>query len=167
MLCQLCGKNNASIYFTKIVNGKVEETHICEACAKKGEDFDFDLPFSFHDLFTVLMGSIKEDEETNNDKCPQCGLTHNEFSKTGMFGCVNCFKVFEKEIDSLLKGIHEHNNHIGKTPSRLDKKTNNINEIESLRVELEESIAKEEFEKAAILRDKIKSMKEKSDNSKE
>lgn len=166
MLCQSCGKNNASIHFTKIINGNIEEKHICEMCAKEGNNYEFELPYPFHELFAGLMGSVKK-EEVKDDGCSQCGLTHSEFSKTGKFGCVNCFKVFEKDVDSLLKGVHGHNNHIGKTPSRINSKMVNRKEIESLKTQLEESIAREEFEKAAKLRDKIKSIKEKIDNSKE
>ncbi len=168
MLCQSCGENNASIHFTKIINGNIEEKHICETCAKKGNEFEFDLPFSFHDLFAGLMGTIKESEvERKSEECIECGLTHREFSKTGKFGCVNCFKVFEKEVDSLLKGVHGHNNHIGKIPIRLNNKIVYKKEIESLKEKLEELISKEEFEKAALVRDEIKLMKEKIENSKE
>ena len=52
MLCGDCGKNEATIHFTKIVNGDVTELHLCEECAKKYKEFDFDTSFSFHKFLT-------------------------------------------------------------------------------------------------------------------
>lgn len=168
MLCESCGEKDASIHFTKIINGNIEEKHLCDNCAKKGNDLDFDLPFSFHKLFTGLIDSIKEDHpETKDILCSKCGLTYNKFLETGKFGCSNCFESFEEDVDSLLKGIHGHNHHTGKIPIRANSKILHKREIESLRKELEQSIDKEEFEKAALLRDEIKIVKEKLDNSEE
>lgn len=166
MLCQSCGEKDASIHFTKIINGNIEEKHLCDNCAKEVDDLDFGLPFSFHKLFTGLISSMQEDhQETKDISCLQCGLTYNKFLETGKFGCSNCFKAFEEDVDSLLKGIHGHNHHTGKIPLRVNNKIIHKREIESLRNELEESIAKEEFERAALLRDEIRTMKEKLDNS--
>lgn len=35
MLCEKCGRNNASVHITKNINGRVTELHLCEECAKK------------------------------------------------------------------------------------------------------------------------------------
>ena len=34
MLCQVCNKNEATVHYTKIINGEIEELHICEECAR-------------------------------------------------------------------------------------------------------------------------------------
>ena len=168
MLCQSCGESNASIHLTKIVNGKVEEKHLCNICATEGINSNFELPFPFHKLFTGLMESIEEDpKETKDILCLECGLTYSEFLETGKFGCSDCFYVFEEDVDSLLKGIHGHSRHIGKVPLRLRGEGIHRKEIESLRAQLEKFIAEEEFEKAALLRDEIKQINEKLDNSEE
>ena len=166
MLCQLCGERDASIHFTKIVNGNVEEKHICDLCAKEGNELDFNLPFSFQTLVTGLISTLKEDTQKVKDvSCPECGLKYNRFLETGKFGCSNCFNAFEEDVYELLKGIHGHSHHLGKIPLRINSKIRNIREIESLKDELDKSIAQEEFEKAAFLRDEIKIIKEKLDNS--
>ena len=168
MLCQSCSENNASIHFTKIINGNIEEKHLCDSCAKKGNDLDFDLPFSFHKLFTGLIDSIQEDQtETKDVSCSKCGLTYKKFLETGKFGCSNCFNTFPEDVDSLLKGIHGHDHHTGKIPLRGNNKIIQQREIDLLRKELEQSIIKEEFENAALLRDKIKMIKEKLNSSEE
>ena len=43
MLCESCGKNEAYIHYTKIVNGKHSEVHLCEECALKHYDLDTSL----------------------------------------------------------------------------------------------------------------------------
>ena len=168
MLCQLCGEKDVSIHLTKIINGNIEEKHLCDDCAKHSKDLDFDLPFSFHKLFTGLIGSMEPDhEETKDISCHRCGLTYDKFLESGKFGCSDCFETFGEDIDSLLRGIHGHGQHIGKTPVGSKTKTLQEEKIQSLKDELEKSIAEEEFEKAALLRDEIKKIKEKLDNPEE
>ena len=35
MLCQNCGKNEANIKYTQVINGVKKEIALCEDCAKK------------------------------------------------------------------------------------------------------------------------------------
>ena len=43
MLCSNCGKNEANVRYTRIINGEKTEFALCEDCAKKMglEDIDF------------------------------------------------------------------------------------------------------------------------------
>ena len=34
MICQMCGKNPASVHFTEIHDNKMTEMHLCEGCAR-------------------------------------------------------------------------------------------------------------------------------------
>lgn len=164
MLCDKCNKNMATIHFTKIINGHVEERHLCETCAKENDelDFTFEVPLSFEKLFTGLIDSMQEDTGKRQDTaCPKCGLTYKKFQEVGKFGCAKCYEVFKKDITSLLKGIHGHSAHQGKVPVESKDKAIQKKAIESLKIELEKSIAKEDFERAAYLRDEINRLREK------
>jgi len=164
LLCEKCNKNNATIHFTKIINGQVEERHLCETCAKENNEleFNFEVPFSFEKLFTGLIDSIQEDPGKRKDiTCPKCGLTYKKFQEVGKFGCAKCYEVFRKDISSLVKGIHGHNTHQGKVPIKTKDKVIQKKAIESLKMELEKSIEKEDFERAAYLRDEINRLREK------
>ena len=168
MLCQSCGEKDASIHLTKIINGNIEEKHLCDNCAKDGDELDFNFPFSFQTLFTGLISTMKEDPQKDKElSCPECGMGYNKFVETGKFGCANCFSAFEEDVYELLRGIHGHSHHVGKIPLRINSKIHNIREIESLKDKLNKSIAQEEFERAAYLRDEIKTIKEKLDSSEE
>lgn len=166
MLCQYCNKNDATIHLTKIVNGNIEEKHLCETCAKSSNDFNFDFPFPFHKLFTGLLEAssenLAEKQKFKNVNCPRCGLDYRKFVESGKFGCAKCYEVFTDEIDALLKNIHGHSRHIGKIPAQAEEGILEKREIENLKKELDENIKIENFEEAAVIRDKIKEINEKS-----
>ncbi|HHV38678.1 MAG TPA: hypothetical protein GXX70_04175 [Tepidimicrobium sp.] len=164
MLCQNCNQKNATVHYTKIINGEVDELHLCDECAK-GID-DFDTSFSFHKLLTGLIDSVQTEAMERQDsdiKCSFCGLGYREFKKTGRFGCANCYNSFKGKLIPLLKGIHGHNTHVGKVPKRANQDIIRRREIDRLREELDLLVAREAFEEAAVLRDKIKELEDQLD----
>ena len=163
MLCDVCKKRNASIHYTKIINGKIEEKHLCETCAFDNQDFDFDKPFSIHKLFSGLFENAKteSDKKVNDITCSNCGLTFSTFQKTGKLGCSKCYDEFSEYIRPIISGIHGHNHHRGKTPNRINPDILLKKEVDELAQKLEEAVKKEEFEQAAVLRDEIKRVKAK------
>ena len=96
MLCPECGKRPATIHYTKIVNGHKTEMHLCEVCAgEKGESMPgFSSGISFQQLLSGLLNfdnspasGTHESFSSQTLRCPTCGLTYNQFSKIGRFGC--------------------------------------------------------------------------------
>lgn len=161
MKCQICEKNNATIHFTKIINGHVEERHLCDSCAKNNKEleFNFELPFSFEKLFTGLIEAKQEEEKITEEITCECGLTNKKLMEVGRFGCAKCYDTFREDIESLIKGIHGHNRHEGKNPKNLNEQLLNKKIMDSLQSELKEAISKENYEKAALIRDEIKELK--------
>ena len=43
MLCQVCGKNPATVHFTEIHDNRMTEIHVCERCAECYTAFQFQL----------------------------------------------------------------------------------------------------------------------------
>ncbi|RKD33758.1 UvrB/UvrC motif-containing protein [Thermohalobacter berrensis] len=169
MLCDECGKNKSTVHYTKILNGKKEEIHLCDECAKDYKQFDIDSSFSIHNFLTGLLDNMQEGPFKNVNyvhelKCNRCGLTYNQFRETGKFGCSECYKSFHDKLIPLLKRIHRHDSHIGKVPKRAGSKIRIKKEITKLKNKLEIAVKKEEYEKAAELRDKIKELKNQIDS---
>lgn len=170
MRCESCGKNEAKFHYTKIFNGTVEEKHLCEGCAANDYDFDFDFEnhFSMNKFFT---GLIDPSVESNNDKaslkCKKCGQTYKEFKSSGKFGCDECYITFKDKLDPLIKGIHGHNHHKGKIPKHSSDHIFLKREKDNLKKDLETAIKEERFEKAAVLRDKLKGISLKLEEIKE
>jgi protein arginine kinase activator len=164
MLCQECRRNEANIHIVKNIAGKQSELNLCEQCARKKEelDFSFEPQFSLHKLFASMLeqslqGSRKQAGDPNL-QCSSCGLSFAQFSQIGRLGCSECFTAFNDRLKPLLRRIHGGCSHSGKVPSRLRNKVNLLREIDQLKTELQEKVQNEEFEEAALLRDRIREM---------
>lgn len=162
MLCDSCKIKNANFHYTKIINGKIQELHLCETCAFENQELDLDKPFSIHKLFAGLFNSIDDTEEKQVEDmtCSNCGLSFSRFQKTGKLGCEKCYENFSQQLKPIINGIHGHNHHRGKTPKRISPGIVLRKEIEELNEKLEDAVKKEEFESAALIRDEIKAVKE-------
>lgn len=150
MLCEKCGKNNATVMYTQIVNGQKSSLNICSACASQESIFD---------NFGSLL-SFGTREQPLNTVCPCCSMTLTEFTRRGKAGCGECYKTFRKHAQAMLQKIHGTAKHI-ETPVPQEDKKSSVNketksEIDILREKLSLAINEENFEEAAILRDKIR-----------
>ena len=161
MLCNICNKNKATVHLTEIVNDKVVELHICQVCAQfKTEELSEQMNMS--DFLGGLAGDSEGHEEVYSLKCPSCGLLYGEFKKKGRLGCGECYSFFRKQLLPLLKNIHSSIKHVGKTPKAVDKTKAVKATIKELKENLDKAINLEEYEEAAMLRDKIKELEGKN-----
>lgn len=163
MLCESCKKRPANFHFTKVINGQIEEHHLCDVCAMENTDFDFNKQFSFHKLFTSLFDDSGENKEQPKPDitCSNCGLSFKKFQETGKLGCSKCYDEFSIYLEPIVKSIHGHGRHRGKVPKISRPRLDLIREVEGLTSQLEEAVKKEEFEKAATIRDEIKNVRQK------
>lgn len=161
MLCDLCKKNPANFHYTKIINGKVEEIHLCSQCSKEKEELNSDL--SIHNLLTGLIDSIQGDNIKKEEEelyCDKCKLTYRQFKSIGKLGCDKCYENFKLKLDPLIKGIQASSHHLGKIPNRASKTLKLEREILKEKAYIEKLVEKEEFEQAAIVRDRIKELEQ-------
>lgn len=161
MLCERCHKNEATVHTVQVINGEKTEHYYCASCAAEtGKK-----PFTFQDIFQEILGhdylsdsSFANPYKTAAAKCPKCGMTYDEFRREGKFGCSSCYEVMEPYITGSIKSIHGGNTHKGKVPKRNGGPLLMKHELEDLKRRLVDAIAKENFEEAAVLRDKIKAL---------
>lgn len=175
MLCDNCGKNDANVKYTQIVNGVKKEMHLCEECSKALGigNFSFDMPMSMSNFFADFLGEAEGEfmptlGVKKELKCNECGMTYNEFLSTGKFGCGNCYEVFSSKIDPILKNLHNGNRHVGRkgipNNTRINSIQNDVkpegsqdlSKIEKLQLDLKKAIKEERYEDAAKIRDEIK-----------
>ena len=166
MLCDICGKKEATVHLTEIINEQVTKLHLCEECAKE-KGAEMEEHFGLSDLLAGLsdMGPMPETEVVEAVKCPNCGFTYKNFSKIGRIGCGECYEAFKKQLAPLLKRIHGADRHVGKIPLRAGKTAKDTKTLQELKMKLEKAIQTEEFEEAARLRDMIREMEKKNKNS--
>lgn len=162
MLCQKCHKNIATVHFTQIINNEITHIDLCRQCAMHQNWMNIKLPI---EVSSFLGGFIKFPSEQSiqpkeiSEQCEKCAMTFNEFLKTGKMGCDNCYVQFGTGITPLLKRMHRNISHTGKVPEKLYKDIMTGKEIDLLEKELQNAVKKEEYEKAAVLRDKIKAIR--------
>lgn len=168
MKCQNCGKEEANVKYYENINGEKREIMLCSNCAKNLNIMDFPNMLSY--FFTNHPKELFEDEYTK-EVCNKCSYTFDDYLKTGLFGCSNCYTAFSNRIDTLLTKIHGKNRHsnienktlksIKKQAKQNEVKQNDIskiNEVDKLKVLLVSSIKEERYEDAAKIRDKIKEL---------
>lgn len=163
MTCNLCGVHEATIHLTEIVNNQMVEVHLCESCAQE-KGTDFKTHFNFGDLFAGLSDMekvLKGGERRLAGRCSQCGLTYEDFGKTGRLGCSGCYESFNKLLMPMVKRIQRSTQHIGKRPSRLPVSERASTDLRKLQDRLRKSIQMEAFEEAARIRDEIEHLQEK------
>jgi protein arginine kinase activator len=166
MTCEVCGKREATVHLTEIINDKVTKLNLCENCAKdKGTEMEEH--FGLSDLLAGLadLGATTEPEVLETIKCPSCGFTYKDFKKSGRLGCGDCYEAFKKHLVPLLKRIHGSDHHTGKIPLMVGKTIKDTRNLQDLKARMEKAIQTEDFEEAARLRDKIKSMEKKGQES--
>lgn len=150
MICDNCGKRQATVHRVEIVNGQRYERHLCGECAKKA--FSAIGIFGIGDIINALTSSEQTVEPKDDLVCPVCGTKHSDFLNSGIVGCENCYKVFWDDISRFLIRTQGATQHISQKAA--------IANGEDLESQLKEAVEKEEYELAAVLRDRIKARNE-------
>ncbi len=158
MNCEMCKKNEATVRYTEVVNKKIIKMNLCEECAKK-KGVTIQAPFTIADLLSGLADFGLRAEEDLKKTCPGCGLSYIDFRKTGRLGCDSCYRAFEKSLRGLLETIHRSTTHVGKVPSLSCAEVDGLTMLKALEAQLSAAVDKEEFEKAATIRDRLQALK--------
>jgi protein arginine kinase activator len=172
VLCQECGKRPATVHVVRVINDKRTEEFICEYCAQKKTGLlSTDSVFGVDKLLAGLLhheDSVAGISPTTKDEleCPKCKMTYGEFARTGRLGCGECYRVFEKRLDPLLKRIHGGIRHTGKIPVRIGGETRLRYQLGQLKRELDLAVLEERYERAAEIRDQIREIEENLASSK-
>ena len=161
MKCDICGSSKAVIHIQQIFENTEINIKICEKCAR-----DKGLTLDNREIgrnLKVLLSNfeqIKKVIDTKNEKrrCPVCGTEFNVLKKDCRAGCASCYSEFDNYLENFYKSTAGSSEHKGKYPGKvalLIRKKQNYARLEK---ELEDAVSNENYEKAAVLRDRIKFM---------
>ena len=161
-ICGECGAAEATVHLTQIVDDVASVLHLCESCAaSRGIS---EPAKTEHSPLTAFLSKMADSEESGGTgeedrTCSFCGLGFAGFRDGGRLGCSHCYTTFESYLKGLLRRIHGGVQHVGKvyltpdpTVSEREKR------LEGLRRKLQYAIGAEDFERAAKLRDQIRSL---------
>ncbi len=162
MLCQKCGQNTATTHIKTVINGIVSELNLCGYCAAKEGYTGFSKGSISNMLASMLGQTMKTGSKIPEKSCSCCGMSFSGIAESGKVGCSNCYKEFKGELMPYLKRIHGSTKHNGKIPGT--KKlvvVNDENNVATLKAKLAELVAAENYEEAAVIRDRIRKEEEK------
>jgi protein arginine kinase activator len=163
MKCECCKEADATIHLTQVIDSEVKKLNLCQVCAQKN-GIDLNSPISITDVLLGLGQPVAKGIMTVASEfdlsCSRCQLTRAEFKKRARLGCPECYKAFMGELSALTQAMHHSRQHVGKIPARQGNAARITAQIAGLQKDIETAIAKEEYEVAANLRDKIRSLKE-------
>lgn len=159
MQCNVCGKSEASIHLTEIVNNNMVELHLCERCAQE-KGGELNPQFSFGDLLSGLadISPMIFRESNLEGRCTTCGLSIGDLGKTGRLGCPDCYQSLGKALLPLIQRVQRSTRHIGKKPSRIGVKQKHQVEVRELEEKLRKYVQEENYEGAAQVRDQIRKL---------
>ncbi len=170
MKCQHCEKP-ATFHITELTepNGP-SVLHLCEEHARTFlSNEGTATPASA--LSSMLAKQLKiekvAEETATADKktCPICGNTFADFRKGGRLGCAYDYVAFEVLLEPLLVNIHGALQHMGKVPTNQTGSPERQHRLMQLKVEMKESVDKEDYEAASRLRDKISAVESGDESS--
>jgi len=167
MLCDRCQKRPAQVHLTQIINNSKKQMNLCTTCAAElqAENFGFIPQINLHDFLAGLinqhfMGTNMQARPHTQVRCEKCGATEAQVAKSGLLGCSECYRQFGDRVQPLLRRIHGSNTHTGKVPRRTGGKALIAKEIRLLKSQLQDAVNREEYERAASLRDRIKKLEQ-------
>jgi protein arginine kinase activator len=162
MKCQECNIAEATIHVKEVRNEKVSDIHMCDKCAReKGYHSLVDKGKLSLTNQLVWMAEKLLPESGNHVgavQCEDCGLKYSEFTKTGRLGCPDCYDAFAGKLKVILRRTHGAIRHGGKAPGKEGEQFERRRHIQQLYEDLERAIEREEYEKAAVVRDEIRKL---------
>lgn len=161
MNCEICDKNPATVHYTAWENNVPRAMNVCQSCAvDKGIVVVPNEKFSIQEPVISLLSDTVAAEGLGRVQCDRCGLLYSAFRDTGRLGCPGCYESFEAQLKPLVRRIHGNLLHTGKGPLREESRTGHRNRIQKLQGELEAAVGRENFERAAELRDELRRLRE-------
>lgn len=177
--CHICGKP-ASIFLTKISDGKLTDLALCKKCAQEKGIFDPRKLTLAEQVFpSELSGEVEAfikkmieasfmDEAADDlsalpdmlTECPHCHYSLEQFRQTGYLGCPECYKIFSTELaNTVFADESEPQDAPHKSSSNAEYLLGTpAMERERLELLMRDAVHKENYEEAARLRDLIKNL---------
>lgn len=155
MNCDFCQKNEAFVFIE--LQGPVarKKLNLCKECSDRlGITQN---PKAATSLFKELSEVSRKIEENDNKACPVCGNRLAEVKKNRI-GCSECYSIFKDEIRSILSRQGIKGPYTGLMPRRLANFRSVLTDRIVLQTKLEESLKKEDYEKAAVYRDYLRAL---------
>jgi protein arginine kinase activator len=166
LFCERCNKP-ATVHLTEIAGGKPHEVHLCDACAQAA-GYVQQTHIPINELLNQFLKSQAQVSDTPTTRCPDCGMSWQEFKDTGLLGCARDYELFLNQLSGVIERAQNGgNHHTGKTAQtterpaapKMDEAVKlREAELNRLKKDLARAVEDESYERAAELRDRIRAL---------
>ena len=177
MNCDNCGKQEVEILIKQVVNQQIKQLNLCKSCARE-LGFTPQVTPSITISFSLVNGpqiqrkgrSIqprRKDLPSDALSCPDCGTKFSSFREEGFLGCPKCYEEFRAPLGAYLQKTQGSESHwiasdifddIGLVAGNEKfgrEEAGNAEDITRLRLQMYDAVAREDYERAAELRDML------------
>ena len=162
MLCDECGKREASLFVRLMLSDSSLEVNLCDECARAKAVSGL--------YFDLSVGEIAEesadpspplfDAAAHDSVCPKCGLTAAELAREKRVGCAVCYEAHAealKPILEVMQGITPQAPPPSSDGAQRQKAGRMLAELEA---QLKQAVELEEYDRAVVLRDRIRELRQ-------
>ncbi len=161
MLCDLCKKNQATIFLEAVGKNGKKKINLCFSCAVS-RGIATPIPQPEAKNLASVFAEIEERELKNDEDalrlCPICGRNLKDIKSTGIVGCPECYETFKTEITEELKKRNIFAKYTGSMPKRLASFRNVLTDRIDIQAKLNLAVKQENYEKAAVYRDFLRAL---------
>lgn len=126
MKCQRCKEREATVQIMQQIGGKKAQTfYLCEVCAR---ELGITMPAfpkigkmttnpfaAMGNVFQSSFGFGADEVNTKQtERCDRCGLTFEDFRKSGYLGCPGCYEAFAHLMDPVFVRTQMGKKHMGR-----------------------------------------------------
>jgi protein arginine kinase activator len=156
------------VEFIQVSGDERRQFALCRECATShGLSLQVD---AFQRLSQLLLHQMRPIGQTTPEEwqgamesqCGKCGMAFQDFVKTGLLGCSQCYRDFHDLLTPILRRLHgvtkqaaEDSESVKPVPPIAKKETADRVQLEA---QLHVALVEEDYEKAAVIRDKLKSL---------
>ena len=149
---------------TEISGGKPHDVHLCDACAQEA-GYVQQAHIPINELLNQFLKTHANVSDAPAARCQDCGMTWQEFKDTGLLGCPKDYELFLNQLSGVIERAQNGaTHHTGKScqetvkPKKDDAVRLRQAELNRLRKELARAVEDESYERAAQLRDQIRTL---------
>lgn len=125
------------------------------------------------------VDSVSVPAPADGEACLHCGLEFTAYAQSNLFGCADCYQTFAPQVAELVQRYHGATRHVGRVPGGVTAPEPKADQVDanqlakivaeqrriakhsarqSLTLALADAIAREQFERAAALRDQLSAL---------
>jgi protein arginine kinase activator len=161
MKCDICNENEAVIFVHQVIMGKQAQVNLCEHCAHERGIHTH----SSQEEMTLqtLINEIKAaanliQQQLDPRVCPVCGTSIFNIRRDHAVGCPECYHFFRSDIKDIMENSGILGHYSGSVPPRLAQFRSALNDKAHIREKMEECVASEDYEGAALYRDQLRQL---------